>query len=128
MRRRRLRDHHRDARRGHPAPDRGHRERTRHRRRRRSVHLHRVKPILRRYLREGFADFARTEQAVRDSDLDWTIMRPPRLTDGKHRPYRTAIDRNVRGGITIARVDLALAILAALDNPTTAGHTISLGY
>ncbi|MFD2768089.1 NAD(P)-dependent oxidoreductase [Micromonospora eburnea] len=87
-----------------------------------------VKPMLRRYLREGFADFARTEQAVRDSDLDWTIMRPPRLTDGKHRPYRTAIDRNVRGGITIARVDLAHAILAALNNPTTAGHTISLGY
>ena len=68
-----------------------------------------VKPLLRRYLREGFADFARAEQAVRDSDLDWTMMRPPRLTVGRHRPYRTAIDRNVRGGITIARVDLAHA-------------------
>ncbi|GIJ41770.1 NAD(P)-dependent oxidoreductase [Micromonospora andamanensis] len=87
-----------------------------------------VKPMLRRYLREGFADFARTEQVVRDNDLDWTIMRPPRLTDGRQRPYRTAIDRNVRGGFTIARVDLARAILAALDDPTTAGHTISLGY
>ncbi|MFI7549356.1 NAD(P)-dependent oxidoreductase [Micromonospora sediminimaris] len=87
-----------------------------------------LKPMLRRYLREGFADFARTERAVRDSGLDWTIMRPPRLTDGRHRPYRTAIDRNVRGGFTIARVDLAHATLTALDDPTTAGHTISLGY
>ncbi|MEG3632813.1 NAD(P)-dependent oxidoreductase [Micromonospora palythoicola] len=87
-----------------------------------------VKPLLRRYLREEFAGFARTEQAVRDSDLDWTIMRPPRLTDGRHRPYRTAVDRNVRGGFTIARVDLAHAILAALDDPTTAGHTVSVGY
>ncbi|MEU7803369.1 SDR family oxidoreductase [Micromonospora arborensis] len=87
-----------------------------------------VKPLLRRYLRAGFADFTRTEEAVRDSGLDWTIMRPPRLTDGKHRPYRTAIDRNVRGGITIARTDLAHAILAALDAPTTVGHTIALGY
>jgi putative NADH-flavin reductase len=87
-----------------------------------------VKPLLRRYLRNGFADFARTEQAVRGSGLDWTIMRPPRLTDGKHRRYRTAIDRNVRGGITIARVDLADAILGVLDTPATAGHTISLAY
>ncbi|GAA2208482.1 SDR family oxidoreductase [Nonomuraea monospora] len=87
-----------------------------------------VKPLLRRFLREGFADFARTEELVRASGLDWTIMRPPRLTDGARRPYRTALDRNVRGGITIARADLAHAVLAALDDPATAGHTISLGY
>ena len=39
---------------------------------------------------------ARAEEEVRFSGLDWTIMRPPRLTD---RPpsvtYRTAIDRNL---------------------------------
>ncbi|MGW6912862.1 NAD(P)-dependent oxidoreductase [Kitasatospora sp. NPDC054939] len=87
-----------------------------------------VKPMLRRYLREGFADFARTDDAVRASGLDWTIMRPSRLTDGKPRPYRTAVDRNVRGGITIARTDLARAVLAALADPATAGHTIGLGY
>ncbi|NYI05737.1 NAD(P)-dependent oxidoreductase [Allostreptomyces psammosilenae] len=87
-----------------------------------------VKPMLRRYLREGFADFARTDQVVRDSGLDWTIMRPPRLTEGRRRPYRTAVDRNVRGGITISRADLAHAILAALENPASIGHTIGLGY
>jgi len=87
-----------------------------------------VKPMLRRYLRESFADFARTDQAVQASGLDWTIMRPPRLTDGKPRPYRTAIDRNVRGGISLARADLAHAILAALTDPATVGHTVALGY
>ncbi|MEU5866975.1 NAD(P)H-binding protein [Nonomuraea sp. NPDC047529] len=87
-----------------------------------------VKPLLRRLLREGFADFARTDEAVLSSGLDWTIMRPPRLTDGERRPYRTAIDRNVRRGITIARADLAHAILAALAEPATVGHSISLGY
>ncbi|MER7000549.1 SDR family oxidoreductase [Streptomyces sp. NPDC000410] len=87
-----------------------------------------VKPMLRRYLREGFADFVRTDEAVHASGLDWTIMRPPRLTDGRPRPYRTATDRNVRGGITIARADLAHAILATLAAPDTAGHTIALGY
>jgi putative NADH-flavin reductase len=87
-----------------------------------------VKPLLRRFLREGFADFARTDELVRTSGLDWTIMRPPRLTDGARRTYRTAIDRNVRGGITIARADLADATLAALTDPATIGHHISLGY
>ncbi|MFK0259298.1 NAD(P)-dependent oxidoreductase [Streptomyces sp. NPDC090445] len=87
-----------------------------------------VKPMLRRFLRDSFADFARTDQAVEASGLDWTIMRPPRLTDGKPRPYRTAVDRNVRGGITIARADLARGILAALADPGTARHTIALGH
>ncbi|MEQ4716615.1 NAD(P)H-binding protein [Nonomuraea sp. B19D2] len=87
-----------------------------------------VKPLLRRLLREGFADFARADEVVRTSGLDWTIMRPPRLTDGGRRPYRTAVDRNVRGGITIARADLAHAILAALTDPAAVGRSISLGY
>jgi putative NADH-flavin reductase len=87
-----------------------------------------VKPMLRRFLRDGFADFARTDQAVKASGLDWTIMRPPRLTDGRRRAYRTATDRNVRGGITIARADLADAILTAAADPATVGHTIALGY
>ncbi|MEO3785231.1 SDR family oxidoreductase [Actinocorallia sp. B10E7] len=87
-----------------------------------------VKPLLRRFLREAFADFVRTERVVRDSGLDWTIMRPPRLTDGGPRPYRTAVDRNVRGGLMLARTDLAQAILNVLDAPATVGHTIALGY
>jgi Putative NADH-flavin reductase len=87
-----------------------------------------VKPLLRRYLRHSFADFARTDEIVRASGLDWTIMRPPRLTDGRSRAYRTAVDRNVRGGATISRADLAHAILTALSDPDTIGHTIGLGY
>ncbi|WP_406318897.1 NAD(P)H-binding protein [Streptosporangium sp. NBC_01639] len=87
-----------------------------------------VKPVLRRLLRNTFADFARTDEAVRASGLDWTIMRPPRLTNGTRRPYRTAIDRNVRRGITIARADLAHATLAALADPAAIGHSIALGY
>ncbi|MFC4013044.1 NAD(P)-dependent oxidoreductase [Nonomuraea purpurea] len=86
------------------------------------------KPLLGRFLRKNFADFARTDEIVRASGLDWTIMRPPRLTNGKRRPYRTAIDRNVRGGMTIARADLADAILAALADPATVGHSLSVGY
>lgn len=87
-----------------------------------------AKPLLRRFLRTGFADFARADAAVQASGLDWTIMRPPRLTDGGRRAYRTAIDLNVRGGITIARADLADAILTAATDPKTVGRSVSVGY
>jgi uncharacterized protein YbjT (DUF2867 family) len=85
-----------------------------------------VKPLLGRLLREGFTDTRRSDDQVRASGTDWTIIRPPRLTDGPHRPYRTALDRNV--GTTIARTDVAAAILAALADDTTIGHTLGIGY
>ncbi|MEV4618127.1 NAD(P)H-binding protein [Asanoa sp. NPDC049573] len=79
-------------------------------------------------LKAQFADFARTERIVFDSRLRWTVLRPPQLTTGKRKPYRTAIDRNVRGGVQLSRADLADAILVALGDPSTEGHTIGLGY
>ncbi len=85
-----------------------------------------AKPLLQRILREGMADTRRMEQEVRTSTAGWTLMRPPRLTNraGRGR-YRTAIDRNV--GTSIARADVADAILNALGNPATAGHTVGIG-
>jgi putative NADH-flavin reductase len=87
-----------------------------------------VKPILRRLLRRPFADLAATDAIVTASGLDWTIMRPPRLTNGAPKPYRTAVDHTVRGGSLISRTDLATATLAAAADPTTIGHAIALGY
>jgi hypothetical protein len=54
-------------------------------------------------------------------------MRPPRLANrpGRGR-YRREIGRNV--GRTIARADVADAILAALADPATIGHTVGIGY
>jgi putative NADH-flavin reductase len=85
-----------------------------------------VKPLLQRILREGMADIRRMEQEVRASPAEWTLMRPPRLTNGARRRYRTAIDRHV--GTSIARADVADAMLQALANPATAGHTVGIGY
>jgi putative NADH-flavin reductase len=86
-----------------------------------------VKPILQRLLRHGFADVRRMEEEIRASTTDWTIMRPPRLTNGARRGnYRTAVDRHV--GRTISRADAADAILKALDTPNTVGHHVGVGY
>lgn len=74
-----------------------------------------------------YPDLARMEDLLRDSGLDWTVLRPPRLT-GKPLTgtYRTAIGRNVRGGRSIPRADLAHYMLAVLDQPKTIGRTIGI--
>lgn len=80
-----------------------------------------VKPLVRRtQLRHVCADMRRAEEEVRNSGLDWTIMRPPRLT-GKPPAghYRTAIDRNLPRDYTISREDLAACILQLLGDPQT---------
>jgi hypothetical protein len=73
------------------------------------------------------AGAGRAEEEVRDSGLDWTIVRPPQHTDktGTAR-YRTATDLNVRGGLRITRADLATGILAMLSDDATVRRHISI--
>src|SRR5216684_3686576 len=80
-----------------------------------------IKPLARRtFLRHVCADMRRGEDEIRDSNLDWTIVRPPSLT-GKAATgtYRTAIDRNLPHAFTVTRADLAACILATLSDPAT---------
>jgi putative NADH-flavin reductase len=82
---------------------------------------HLLKSLARRtFLRDVCADMRRAEDEIHSSNLDWTIFRPPRLTDkAATGSYRVAIDRNVPRGVTIARADLADHILEVLDDPTS---------
>ena len=88
---------------------------------------HLANPIVKAALREHYADLARMEEVLRDSDLDWTVVRPPRLTD---KPvtgtYRTAYDQNIRRGIFASRADVAHYMLRALDQPETFGRTVGI--
>jgi uncharacterized protein YbjT (DUF2867 family) len=74
-----------------------------------------------------YDDLARMEDILRDSGLDWTILRPPQLT-GKPLTgrLRTARGRNVRGGRSIPRADVAHYMLAVLDQPNTIGQVIGI--
>ena len=86
-------------------------------------------PIVKRALRAHYADLARMEDVLRDSDsdLDWTIVRPPRLTDkpvtGR---YRTAYGQNIRRGVFVSRADVAHYMLSVLDNPETFRQTVGI--
>jgi putative NADH-flavin reductase len=88
-----------------------------------------LSPLIKRILRVTYADLALMEDGLRAGLVDWTIVRPPRLTDGPHtRTYRTAHDRNVRRGLSISRADVADLMLDLVNRPDTIGHTIGIAY
>ncbi|MEV6488713.1 NAD(P)-binding oxidoreductase [Actinoplanes sp. NPDC051633] len=88
-----------------------------------------AKPILQRVLRDAYADAMRAEELLRSTELEWTIARPPRLTNGPHTgTYRMARSGNVRGGSSISRADLADFLLRAASDRATSRQAISLGY
>lgn len=75
---------------------------------------HVLGPAITRVLRGHYADLARMEDALRASALDWTIVRPPRLTNGPRTTnYRTAHGQNLRGGTSVSRADVADYMLRA---------------
>jgi uncharacterized protein YbjT (DUF2867 family) len=74
-----------------------------------------------------YEDLAQMEDVLRASGLDWTVLRPPQLTDKPlTRTYRTAYGRNVRGGRSVPRADVADYMLAVLTRPNTIGQTIGI--
>ena len=87
-----------------------------------------LKPLARRtFLRHVCADMRHAEDEIRDSNLDWTIFRPPALTSkAATGTYRTAIDRNLPHGFTVSRADLAACMLARLDDPAVIHRHVSI--
>ena len=88
---------------------------------------HLLGPVIKAVLRGHYADLARMEDVLRDSGLDWTVVRPPRLTNkpatGR---YRTAAGQNVRGCALISRADVAGFMLALATRPETAGQVMAI--
>ncbi len=86
-------------------------------------------PLTRVFLKKVYADHALMEDALRASDLEWTVFRPPKLTNkpltGK---YTIALGQNLRGGFQISRADVAHAMLASLNQPETIRQTVGIAY
>ncbi|RKE20090.1 NAD(P)-dependent oxidoreductase [Streptomyces sp. TLI_171] len=84
-------------------------------------------PMVKRVLRAHYADLARMEDVVLASGLDWTVVRPPRLTDKPlTRDYRVAYGQNLRGGSTVSRADVAHCMLRSVTDPDTAGRILGV--
>ena len=70
------------------------------------------------FLRHAFADHERQEAVVKQSTLDWTIVRPPYLTDGprtgSYRHGFSTTDRRIQG--KLSRADAADFMLKQLPD------------
>src|SRR5260221_13332047 len=84
-------------------------------------------PLTKAALRKHYADLALMEDVLRASGLDWTILRPPRLTDKPFTgSYRTAYGRNLRRGLFISRADVADLMLRVLEQPESIRQTVGI--
>ncbi|SDX17308.1 Putative NADH-flavin reductase [Amycolatopsis xylanica] len=88
-----------------------------------------VKPLLGSVLKESFRDMREMEELVRASELAWTIVRPPRLTDGgRTGRIRSRADGNVRGSFSITRADVADYLLRTVADDSLVKGTISIAH
>ena len=78
-----------------------------------------AKPLLWAIFRNSYRDLALMEKKVMHSNLDWTILRAARLTDGPRTGrYHTAVNQHLPNALSISRVDVADYIVTQLDNRT----------
>ncbi len=82
------------------------------------------------FLRHAFADHERQEVVVKQSSLDWTIVRPPHLKDGPlTREYRHGFpitDKHIKA--EISRADVADFMLKQLTDDTYHHQTPGVSY
>lgn len=65
------------------------------------------------------ADSAAMEEVITESGLDWTIVRPPKLTDQTATgSYRVGEGHLPRFGFNISRADVADFLIKSVENPS----------
>ncbi|MFC9705037.1 NAD(P)-dependent oxidoreductase [Streptomyces sp. NPDC056943] len=88
-----------------------------------------VLAVISSVLKDVYTDLRAMESALAASATDWTSVRPPKLTDkpltGR---YRTVVGGNPPRGRTLARADVAHAMLAMIDAPGTVKQGVGVAY
>jgi putative NADH-flavin reductase len=73
------------------------------------------------------ADSSAMEQVFRESELDWTFVRPPQLTDKPYTgKYRVREGHLPPFGFTISRADVADFLIKAVENPSSIGKIVGV--
>lgn len=82
------------------------------------------------FLRHAFADHERQESVIKQSSLEWTIVRPPHLLDaprtGVYRHGFPPADRDIKG--QISRADVADFMLKQLTDDSYVQKTPGVSY
>lgn len=77
-----------------------------------------------------FRDKRKQEEVIRESGLDWVIVRPGRLTNGRKRgEYRHGLKiGSYIWTVSISRADTADFMLSQLENDTYLRHAVGVAY
>jgi putative NADH-flavin reductase len=79
------------------------------------------------FFRNTVLDAAAMEQIISKSGLDWTIVRPPTLTNkSRTRKYRTREGHLPRFGFAISRADVADFMINAAENHKSIGKIVGV--
>ncbi|MFG2645645.1 NAD(P)-dependent oxidoreductase [Streptomyces sp. NPDC048370] len=88
-----------------------------------------VLAIINSVLKDIYDDLRVMEAEVAASATEWTSVRPPKLTNkpvtGR---YRSVVGGTPPRGRSLARADVAHAMLAMIDDPATVGQGVGVAY
>jgi putative NADH-flavin reductase len=88
-----------------------------------------AKPILWLILKNMYTDLELMENLVKASDLDWTILRPPTLTNGPRTGrYHVAVNQHLAHSFSISRADVADYMLKHLVDRDTYQGLVEIAY
>jgi putative NADH-flavin reductase len=88
-----------------------------------------AKNVLQKLLRHMYADQREMEKLVKASGLEWTIIRPPQLTNKPMTGhYRIAINSFLKNSLKISRADVAHFMVNNINNKATYRGIIEMGY
>ena len=87
------------------------------------------KYVVQKILKHMYDDLRIMERLIKGSDVNWTIMRPPRLVNKPATgEYRFAINSFLKNCLSISRADLAHFMINNITNEATYQTTIEIGY
>lgn len=88
-----------------------------------------AKFFLWRAFKHMYTDLVLMEKEVSASNLDWTILRPPQLTNGPRTGhYQSVVNQQLTHGSKISRADVADYIVTHLNDKTTYQGLVELAY
>jgi len=85
--------------------------------------------IIQKLLANMYADLRLMEAEIKETELDWTIVRPPQLTNAKLTGiYRMAVNRFLKNGLKISRADTAHFMLSHIQSEDMFRSIVEIGY
>jgi putative NADH-flavin reductase len=85
--------------------------------------------ILQRILRNMYRDLLQMESILKQTNLNWTVVRPPKLTNEPATGnYRCAVNDHLVSCLRISRADLADFMLRHLEERSTYRSIIEIAY